>query len=418
MTEPILNETVLKEEVEEVKEAKPQTLWKGVMGGALGCASVLAMWSLLGGANPSMTPPQQSVSPVVAQTANNQTLIDIETAIIGAANVAKDAVVSVVNKQEIRSFDWWYTPGSANDLPSEGGELVTAGEGSGVVYKTEGDKAYIVTNQHVVNGAQAVDVIMSDGTTVEAEVVGEDIVTDLAVLKIDAKYAKTTIQFADSGAVQVGSLAIAIGSPLGSVFSNSVTQGIVSGLDRPHEIDISGDGIGDWTAHLLQTDAAINPGNSGGALVNKNGQLIGINSSKFRDVEGMGFAIPSNEVQSVIAELEAHGRVIRPVLGIVPVDVQGLSWRSRVKVLGLPEDMYTGVAIKEVTPGSTADKFELQPYDVITGIDDQKIETTSDLYRVLYTHKVGDEVNVTVLRQGEEMQFKVALEAFEQETLE
>lgn len=412
MKEPIMNET----SKEELAQPKSQTLWKGVMGGAVGCASVLAIWSLLGGGNLSGTPVQQTPTPVVAQTTDNQPLIDIESAIIGATNIAKDAVVSVVNKQEAVPYDSWY--GTIESTEGES-ELFTAGEGSGVVYKIDGDAAYIVTNQHVVNGAKAVEVIMSDDTTVKAEVMGEDIITDLAVLKIEAKYAKTAIQFADSSQVQVGSLAIAIGSPLGSEFSNSVTQGIVSGLNRPHEVDVSGDGIGDWTAYLLQTDAAINPGNSGGALVNKNGQLIGINSSKFRDIgiEGMGFAIPSNEVKSIITELESSGKVTRPVLGITPVDVYGLSWRSRVTVLGLPEDTYGGVAVREVTPNSAAEKYGLEMYDVIVGIDDQDIETTSDLYRALYSHKVGDEVSVTILRQGEEKVLKVVLEAFQEGNL-
>ena len=391
------------------KRKYQSSIIKALVGSALGTTLAFSAWTALGTQTP-VTP----TNALAQSTSESNALTEFENAIIDITNRSKDAVVSIVNKQDVYEqatlLEHYYRQ---QELPSPSDELQVVGEGSGVIYKIEGDSAYIVTNNHVIEDAKKVEVIMADGTTVDGELVGADAATDLAVIRIESKYAKTTLTFADSNKLQVGSLAIAMGSPLGIEFSNSVTQGIVSGINRIEGVDIDQDGRDDWEVQLIQTDAAINPGNSGGALINKNGELIGINSSKFEEigVEGMGFAIPSNDVQTIIAQLEKDGQVMRPVLGVKTMDVGVLSSRSRLDILKLPENVLTGVAVAEVVPESVAEKSGIQVYDVITKVDDTDIESVSDLLNVLYNHKIGDEVSVTVLREGKEVQVKAVLEA-------
>ena len=391
------------------KRKYQSSIIKALVGSALGTTLAFSAWTALGTQTP-VTP----TNALAQSTSESNALTEFENAIIDITNRSKDAVVSIVNKQDVYEqatlLEHYYRQ---QELPSPSDELQVVGEGSGVIYKIEGDSAYIVTNNHVIEDAKKVEVIMADGTTVDGELVGADAATDLAVIRIESKYAKTTLTFADSNKLQVGSLAIAMGSPLGIEFSNSVTQGIVSGINRIEGVDIDQDGRDDWEVQLIQTDAAINPGNSGGALINKNGELIGINSSKFEEIgiEGMGFAIPSNDVQTIIAQLEKDGQVTRPVLGVKTMDVGVLSSRSRLDILKLPENVLTGVAVAEVVPESVAEKSGIQVYDVITKVDDTDIESVSDLLNVLYNHKIGDEVSVTVLREGKEVQVKAVLEA-------
>lgn len=395
-------------------------LWKGIIASLL-CGSMLVSITALS-RNSS-----QSLPAFVQAQSNQQVLTDFESAIIGATDVAKDAVVSIVNKQAVyrptfESFYYGIEPRRGREEITEPEEeLLTAGEGSGVIYKIEGNTAYVVTNYHVIDKAKELDVILSDGTVKRAEYVGSDELTDLAVLKIEASNVKTAIQFADSSQLRIGSLAIAIGSPLGSQYSNSVTQGIISGVERPIGVDLDYDGEYDWYESLLQTDAAINPGNSGGALVNKNGELIGINSNKFASVavEGMGFAIPSNDVQRIIQQLEVEGKVTRPILGIRTKDVEKLSERSR-DILQLPSDVITGVAIAEVMDNSVAEKSGVEAYDVITHIDGSPIDNLLSLRQTLYKHNIGDTIELTILREGKEQRIKVTLESEEpsRETLE
>ena len=185
------------------------------------------------------------------------------------------------------------------------------GTGSGVIYKKAGNKAYVVTNQHVVEGATHLEVTLTDGTKIPAKLLGGDIWTDLAVLEIDTNHVKKIAEFGNSDVLKMGEPVMAIGNPLGTTFSGSVTQGIISGINRTIPVDINQDGIMDWQAEVLQTDAAINPGNSGGALINIAGQLIGINSMKIAQsaVEGIGLSIPINYAKPIISDLEQFGVV-------------------------------------------------------------------------------------------------------------
>lgn len=406
---------------------KDNTFWKSVFGGILGSAIVIGMVIML--AFNGLLKPNDNLK-VYSQEAdtNSQTLTDYESAIMGAVEKTNDAVVSVNNLQSVHmnqmsnyGFGYgYYSNGRGTvDLEDPEQSLELVGSGSGVVYKVDGDSSYIVTNYHVVDGAEKLQIVTADGETVDAELLGTDVFTDLAVLKVSSEKVKTAITFADSDQIKVGSLAIAIGSPLGSEFSSSVTQGIVSGTNRVIPFDMNEDGEDDWEMTLIQTDAAINPGNSGGALVNKNGELIGINSSKLSstEIEGMGFAIPSNDVKNVIAQLEEKGKVERPVLGVsylIPVDQ--LSARSKVEVLGMAEDATEGVVVSEVVNGTSAEKAGMEKYDVITEINGVAINDMMGLRKELYKHKAGDQVELTIIRNGETQKLTITLEADEAST--
>lgn len=325
---------------------------------------------------------------VTEQPTTEKTIaVNVETQVTKAVNKVSDAVVGIVNIQEA---SFW----------SEGGE---AGTGSGVVYKKEGNKAYIVTNHHVVEGASRIEVSLSDGTKVPARLLGSDIWTDLAVLEIDAKHVTNIAEFGNSDVVKVGEPVIAVGNPLGLQFAGSVTQGIISGVNRTIPIDIDQDGIPDWHAEVLQTDAAINPGNSGGALVNIEGQVIGINSMKIAQeaVEGIGLSIPINYAKPIIADLEKFGQVRRPYMGVELrslSDIPAYHWQQ---TLHLPANVKEGVAILQVVPGSPAAQAGLREFDVIVALDDENISDVIALRKHLYNRKqIGDTMKVTFYRDG------------------
>lgn len=365
---------------------------------------------------------QNVVTPTASQNQTNTvqaqgTASEFEETIMKAVEKAKDSVVSIQNyqKESQQNNLYGYGTGGENqvDLEDPSASQKLAGEGSGVIYKIDGDTAYLVTNNHVVENADSLKVKLADGTTEDGELVGRDAVSDLAVVKISSKNVKSAIKFADSDATKVGSIAIAIGSPLGSKFSNSVTQGIISGQSRIVPMDLDKDGQADIETTLIQTSAAINPGNSGGALLNKDGDLVGINSSKFSnvDVEGMGFAIPSKEVQRVIAQLEKDGKVTRPFIGIRQNDLANITSRSKTEILKLKSDQTDGVVVTDTFKGSPAETAGLKKYDVITKIGDKEIKNILELRRELYAYNVGDKVELTVLREGKETKVQVTLGA-------
>ena len=327
------------------------------------------------------------------------------------ANV-KNAVVSVINKQSLNQNNLFgnYGQSRRQNQKTEDSDLTTASEGSGVIYKVENGYAYIVTNNHVISGSQELEVLMADGTREKAELIGADKWTDLAVLKIKADKVTTVAEFANSDEVKAGQTAIAIGSPLGTEFATSVTQGIVSAKDRSVPTDVDGDGKQDWVVNAIQTDAAINPGNSGGALVNAAGQVIGINSMKISksSVEGIGFATPSNEVVSIINQLEKSGKVIRPVLGISMVDLTSVSSQGRQQ-LDLSNDVKEGVVVADVQDNSSASKGGLKQYDVITEIDGKPVTGVQTLRKALYSKTVGSSIEVTYYRNGQKQTTTIQL---------
>ncbi len=332
-----------------------------------------------------------------------------------AYNDVKGAVVSVINlkrQSSSSSTDSLYNSLFGDDeggSSKKNGKLETYSEGSGVVYMKSNGKGYIVTNNHVISGSDAVQVQLANGKTVSAKVVGKDSTTDLAVLSIDAKYVTQTAEFGDSKSLQAGQTVIAVGSPLGSEYASTVTQGIVSAPARTIETS-SGN-----QQTVVQTDAAINPGNSGGALVNSAGQVIGINSMKLAQssdgtsVEGMGFAIPSNEVVTIVNELVKKGKITRPQLGVRVVALNGIpeAYRSRLKI---KSSLKNGIYVASINKNSSASRAGMKSGDVITAVDGKKVDDVSSLHSILYSHKVGDTVNVTVNRNGRNVSLKVKLE--------
>lgn len=374
----------------------------GVLGGALGALIILKT---------SLNTPIQKINSdpkiTTVKTKNKTNTTE-------AVKVIQDSVVSVINYQKASSsnpLDDYYNQifgeeGNQKLPDGKDNDLVVAGEGSGVIYKKEKGHAYLVTNNHVVENAKKLEILLSNGNKVVGELVGADVYSDLAVVKISDKDIDTVGQFADSSLLNVGETAIAIGSPLGSEYANSVTEGIVSSLSR---VVTSKNEQGQTiSTNAIQTDAAINPGNSGGPLINIQGQIIGINSSKIAmtnsatakvAVEGMGFAIPANDVVAIISQLEEKGLVERPALGITMANLNKLS-TSSLKELKLPEDVTNGIVILSVQEGMPADKL-LEVYDVITEIDETPIESSSDLQSILYRHQIGDKLKVTVYRSKE-----------------
>ncbi|WP_411843674.1 trypsin-like peptidase domain-containing protein [Salinicoccus sp. HZC-1] len=323
-----------------------------------------------------------------------------------AVQKAKQSVVSVINLQKAGEF----MPGLTEAPQAEPEE---AGTGSGVIYKLTEDTAYIVTNNHVVEGAEEIQVNLASGDQLQAQIIGTDVWTDLAVLEVDRGEIDSAIEFADSDELLVGETAIAIGSPLGEAFSGSVSQGIVSGLDRSVPVDIDGDGNYDWESNVIQTDAAINPGNSGGALVDAAGNLIGINSMKISmpTVEGIGFAIPSNEVQQIVTQLEENGEVTRAYLGIQLQDLYTVPAEVLASEMNLPEDVKQGVIVSNVQEGTPAAAGGLEQLDVIVSLDGQEIQNMLELRKYLYYEKEqGEEMTIEFYRNGELEETTVTLE--------
>ncbi|MCS1383481.1 trypsin-like peptidase domain-containing protein [Lysinibacillus sphaericus] len=333
----------------------------------------------------------------------NQVATEVTTDVTGAVEKASGAVVGITNIQEVASGGFW------NQQTTQDKET---GSGSGVIYKVEGDTAFIVTNNHVIEGAKQLEVTMQDGSKEEAQLVGSDVWTDLAVISISAKDVKTVATFGNSDVLKQGETVIAIGNPLGLEFYGSVTTGVVSGKDRSVPVDLNGDKVADWQQEVLQTDAAINPGNSGGALVNLAGELIGINSMKISEssVEGLGFSIPINSAIPIIQELEKNGEMKRPTMGISLVDLTDVPAYYQQQTLKLPKEITTGVVITDVIANSPASKAGVKQYDVIVEMDGKKIETSIDLRKHLYNDKkIGDTLTMKVYREGKLVELTLTL---------
>ena len=342
---------------------------------------------------------------------------------VNAISKAKDAVVSIVNYQSnsnnnLESILGGNSRRSGSDSSdsSNSSELKPASSGSGVIYKKSGNTAYVVTNNHVVNGAKKLSVILSDGTNVNAEVVGTDVWTDLAVLKISGDNVTTTMDFADSDKIAVGETAFAIGSPLDVNLSNTVTKGIVSAVNRQIPMDVDGDGKNDWNQTVIQTDAAINPGNSGGALINNEGKLIGINESKIAkatsnvSAEGIGFGIPSNEVKLITEQLEQSGKVIRPALGVQLVSVNTVDSDTLKSQLNFEGKQ--GVVVRFVEDGTPAAQAGIEKYDIITKLNGEDVKDVAAVRKYLFEKtKIGDTVKVTYYRNGKETTTSVVVQA-------
>lgn len=356
----------------------------GVMGG--GAVGGLAGYYVAQAAHSNLPPAASNVGTTVKTessapaTVVNQTLKE-DSAVIDAVKKVQPAVVTVINQMQPQRN-------------RRGATLSPTASGSGVIIDAKG---YVVTNNHVIDGAQSLQVIYADGTQVDATLVGTDPVLDIAVLKVNGQV-PAVAQFGDSGALEPGQIAIAIGSPLGD-FRGTVTVGVISGLNRTVDSETG----------LIQTDAAINNGNSGGPLINSLGQVVGINELVVRNsnsgnvAEGLGFAIPSNLVRDIATQLIANGHVEHPYIGVgyQPVDPQVAS--------ALNLNTTNGIVVTQVDPNSPAARAGLQPDDVILALNGQTIDQNHVLTGLLLTHKPGETVTLTVLRNGKQMQMSITL---------
>lgn len=323
-----------------------------------------------------------------------QTSVKSTASLSDMVEQASGAIVGIVNYQ------------NTGNRFAQASQSVEAGSGSGVIYKIDGDDALIVTNNHVIEGANKVEVVLNNGEKTTADIIGKDALSDLAVLKINAKYADTVLEFGDSDSLRAGDQVIAIGNPLGLDFSGTVTQGIVSAVNRAINVQTS---AGNWEMNVIQTDAAINPGNSGGALLDTNGKVVGINSLKIANsgVEGLGFAIPSNDVIPLVEEMVKHGQVERAYIGIGLADLADV---PAMYVQDLPESVTGGVLITSVDPSSAAGKAGLQQQDVITAINGTDIKNSVELRKFLYSKlSVGDKAKFTIYRGNEKQTIELTL---------
>lgn len=280
------------------------------------------------------------------------------------------------------------------------GQYVSEGAGSGIIISNDG---YIVTNNHVIEDARKITVTLNSGESYEAEVIGTYSENDIAVLKIDANDLQPVV-LGDSDKLCVGDTAVVVGNPLGSL-GGTVTNGIISALDR--EID-----LGDTTMNLLQTNAAVNPGNSGGGLFNGRGELVGIIVAKSAgsDIEGIGFAIPINDVKDDISELKTYGyKRGRVQLGVTLIDIS-----DSMKAMMYRLDS-TGVYIQSVDDNSDAGKAGIKAGDRVISIDDKKIESGNDVKKAIQEKYPGDRISIKVMRNGREKTINVELTEYKGE---
>lgn len=302
---------------------------------------------------------------------------------VAIAKAVTPAIVGITNKATVRNYF------------GQVGETAV-GTGSGVIFREDG---YIITNYHVIEGATSLSVSLADGRIVDGTIVGADATTDIAVVKIDADNLTAAV-LGDSDQLEVGELAIAIGNPLGEEFARTVTEGIISGTNRTIQAE-------DRTYTVIQTDAAINSGNSGGALVNSKGEVIGINSVKIQSngVEGMGFAIPINEVKPIVQELMDNGYVSRPYMGIT-----GMTLTNQVvQYYRLNPQVSQGVLVYSTVAGSPAQQAGIQPGDVLYKVDSTVLESMEQLTEYLADHKAGDKLTFLVDRSGKSIEATVTL---------
>jgi serine protease Do len=371
--------TDFNEESRTENQAVKKPVWKGflstVAAGVLGSALTLTAVPYFQNDTPQATVPEKNVQ---AESSSNLDVTPVSSSSNSLADTieqASKAIVGVVNMQQ-----------QNNNPFSQSSEAAESGTGSGVIFKKTNDAAYIVTNNHVIENASEIQVTLHDG------------LTDIAVLKISGDVSASVMEFGDSSKLRAGDQVLAIGNPLGLDLSRTVTQGIVSAVDRSIAVSTS---AGEWNLNVIQTDAAINPGNSGGALINTAGQLVGINSLKIAEngVEGLGFAIPSNDVQTLINQLIENGKVVRPYLGV------GLASFDEVPpkyIQNLPNDVTSGAIVANIDPDSAAAKAGLQVEDILVKIGGKKITNSSDLRKHLYSNfSIGDKVKIEFYRGGE-----------------
>ncbi len=388
---PYTESTDLVVYIEKPKRKKLSDTWKVGLCSAL-AASVLTAGVVGGGAAlyiKNQPASNQSISlsssDVTQLSSDSFSLFKSDMTIPEIANKVGPSCVGVINKTKVTPQSYYnpFTGKTYYTSDPNSDELVEQGSGSGIIISSDG---YVVTNQHVIDGASEISVILNTGDEYTATLVGADEKTDLAVLKIEAT-GLTAAELGDSDEVQVGELAVAIGNPLGQEFAGTVTAGVVSAVNRTMTVD-------NKVYNLIQTDAAINPGNSGGALVNSKGEVIGINTIKLSttDVEGIGFAIAISEAKPIINDLMNNGYVSgRPLVGINVIENR------------------SGLYVDSVSQGSGAANAGIQEGDLIVKADGEVINTSEKLNEIRDTKKPGDYIVLTIIRNGEMQDISVQL---------
>ncbi|MEX5284950.1 trypsin-like peptidase domain-containing protein [Selenomonas sputigena] len=361
---------------------------KTILSGLLG-VFVVGTVLLAGCSDSDATGKENSIAADLAkeQAASTKPLSEARnTPAVRVAKSVGPAVVGITNKAVVR--DWFNMP------------VEKEGVGSGVIFRSDG---YVVTNNHVVQGAKEITVSLADGRTFKGKLIGADELTDIAVVKVEAT-GLPTAKFGNSDDLVVGEPAIAIGNPLGLEFQGSVTAGVISALNRT--LDIS-----ERRLKLIQTDAAISPGNSGGALVNADGEVIGINSAKIAasGVEGIAFSIPINTVQEVIDQLLKHGYVVRPYLGV------GIFDKQTAARAGYTLNADKGVYVEHMELNGPAYQAGIERGDLILKIDGTETNTVADLRAAVADHKVGDKVQIVIERNGKKQTVTATLQEMPQD---
>lgn len=347
-------------------------------------------------------------------------IVKEESAVIDAVKKVNPEVVSIIITEDLPKVERYFSGPDGSDffngLPFEfnvpqqqnGTEKQVTGKGSGFVISKDG---YIVTNKHVVSNEKAeYTVLMNDGKKYDAKVVAQDTVNDIAVIKIDAKDLQAA-EFGDSDSIEIGQVAIAIGNALGE-YKNTVSVGVVSGLDRTIVAGSEAGGDFERLNGLIQTDAAINPGNSGGPLLNSRGQVVGMNTAIASNAEGIGFAIPAKDIKKVANDVMTVGRIVRPFIGIRYMQIT----KDIAKKNNISYD-YGALIVRgenkedlAVIPSSPGDKAGLVENDIILEADGLKLDENNSLSDIVASHNVGDEVTLKISHRGEEKTVKVKLE--------
>jgi len=353
--------------------------------------------------------------PVMVDTPEHQpqqtqglTVVNHEEAQMDAIDTVAEAIVGVLST----------TSGQGGFL---GNFSPQSGAGSGIVYAVRDGHTYVVTNEHVIDGAISIEVVFNneEQTRIEATLVGSDVYTDIAVLRLENFEANVIADFGRTEDLRLGQTVVAIGNPLGLEFAGSTTMGVVSGHDRSISIPIlstSGQ-VQDWAMTVLQTDTAINPGNSGGALINLAGEVVGINSMKIAQsaVEGMSFSIPTYIALPIIEDLENYGQITRPLLGVSLLNLNMIS--SAIKdEINLPADVVAGVFVYEVVENSMAYQMGIVAGDVLTHIGEVEVGDSSAFRQALFSYRDGDDITITIVRDGTSMDATVRVTVSSAET--
>lgn len=317
-----------------------------------------------------------------------QVVITESDTIAPSVNLIYDAVVTVSN---------YTNSSSASSL------------GTGFVYKTDDEYGYILTNNHVVSGAKKIKVTNTENITIEATLLGSDEYVDLAVLRVDKSFVLQVAKLGDSTKLEIGDTVFAIGTPISIAYANSVTKGIISGINRTVAVTLESGS--DFMMEVMQTNAAINPGNSGGPLVNIEGEVVGINTLKLvkDEIEGMGFSIPIEMASSVLDRLENGEEIERPLLGVSLLDANNKYSLYRYEIY-LDKNYENGVVVVDIERNSTAEKAGLSIKDVILKVDGVEIKDTVHFKYILYKYSIGDTIEITYERDGVENVVRIKLE--------